>query len=576
MDFVIVGTGRCGSTLIHHILASHPSVYVADESFYHIHLLHKYGDSAAPTQDILEDVARVRFHTGESPLALQVQSLGIPFADFLEEIAETVGSDEATAVRVMTLIEEAMLRYTGKRVFGDKTPHYGCHLKELRQFWPRLKTVHMVRDGVECAMSMSKHGGFQACAAMGVDDYVPVAPFGSSLRIDSPPAGLEVYMRMWARLRERICAELNALPASDALEIYYEALRAEPPATIKQVAEFLALDCPADWVESARKIVRPPRNPKPAAPRGGELGSALEQLARVGAERDDLAKELAAALEQSARVSAERDDLAKELAATLEQSARVGAERDDLAKELAAALEQSARVGAERDDLAKELAAALEQSARMGAERDDLAKELAAALEQSARVGAERDDLAKELAAALKQSARVGAERDDLAKELAAAGDQFSSKLEEENRERRALANSLEEAIATLKHADDMIAYMADRFAKISSASAERRIRRAESMRSSPPELQAIRNSVYFDKEYYLRENADVVEAGSDPSLHYLLYGAREGRDPGPFFSTARYVARYPDVAAAGVNPLAHYETHGRGEKRSVLEHSRC
>jgi O-antigen biosynthesis protein len=53
-----------------------------------------------------------------------------------------------------------------------------------------------------------------------------------------------------------------------------------------------------------------------------------------------------------------------------------------------------------------------------------------------------------------------------------------------------------------------------------------------------------------------------------DAAFHYLVYGGREGRDPGPFFSTRAYLARYPDVAEAGLNALFHYETQGRRENR--------
>jgi hypothetical protein len=55
-----------------------------------------------------------------------------------------------------------------------------------------------------------------------------------------------------------------------------------------------------------------------------------------------------------------------------------------------------------------------------------------------------------------------------------------------------------------------------------------------------------------------------------DAALHYLVYGGREGRDPGPFFSTHEYLVRFPDVAASGVNALAHYEMYGRREMRKV------
>jgi hypothetical protein len=83
-------------------------------------------------------------------------------------------------------------------------------------------------------------------------------------------------------------------------------------------------------------------------------------------------------------------------------------------------------------------------------------------------------------------------------------------------------------------------------------------------------DLEAIRNSLFFNSAHYLEKNSDVRATGMDPAFHYLVYGGKEGRDPGPFFSTKAYLARYPDVAEADVNALLHYETHGRRENRMV------
>ena len=81
-------------------------------------------------------------------------------------------------------------------------------------------------------------------------------------------------------------------------------------------------------------------------------------------------------------------------------------------------------------------------------------------------------------------------------------------------------------------------------------------------------ELQTLRASTLFDPAWYLARYPDVGAGGMDPALHYLLHGAREGRDPGPDFSTVDYLLRYPDVAEAGFNPLVHYERYGRAEGR--------
>lgn len=70
-----------------------------------------------------------------------------------------------------------------------------------------------------------------------------------------------------------------------------------------------------------------------------------------------------------------------------------------------------------------------------------------------------------------------------------------------------------------------------------------------------------------FDPKYYLANNPDVAP-GVDPFLHFLRYGASEGRKPNPFFDTSYYLDQNPDVASASINPLIHYLEHGAREGR--------
>lgn len=75
--------------------------------------------------------------------------------------------------------------------------------------------------------------------------------------------------------------------------------------------------------------------------------------------------------------------------------------------------------------------------------------------------------------------------------------------------------------------------------------------------------------SEYFDVEWYLRTYKDVAENNINPAEHYLLFGAKEGRLPGPLFDGNWYLQQYPDVAKANINPLLHFITHGQQEGRS-------
>ena len=75
----------------------------------------------------------------------------------------------------------------------------------------------------------------------------------------------------------------------------------------------------------------------------------------------------------------------------------------------------------------------------------------------------------------------------------------------------------------------------------------------------------------YFDSAWYVAANADVREAGLNPLFHFISGGAAEGRSAGPDFDTAYYLAQNPEVASSGMNPLLHYIRHGRAEGRIAV-----
>lgn len=71
-------------------------------------------------------------------------------------------------------------------------------------------------------------------------------------------------------------------------------------------------------------------------------------------------------------------------------------------------------------------------------------------------------------------------------------------------------------------------------------------------------DMQAIHASGLFDVDYYLRTNPDVKKHGMDPLLHFVKHGAKEGRQPNPWFATRQYRTAYQRAGDAE-NPLLHY-----------------
>lgn len=80
--------------------------------------------------------------------------------------------------------------------------------------------------------------------------------------------------------------------------------------------------------------------------------------------------------------------------------------------------------------------------------------------------------------------------------------------------------------------------------------------------------IELIRESEFFDEAWYLDTYPDVREAKLDPVEHFLDFGWKEFRNPGPHFDTTYYLANNIDVAKSGLNPLLHFINHGAAEGR--------
>ena len=81
-------------------------------------------------------------------------------------------------------------------------------------------------------------------------------------------------------------------------------------------------------------------------------------------------------------------------------------------------------------------------------------------------------------------------------------------------------------------------------------------------------EMNLVARSGFFDAEWYLANNPDLVMSGGDPLRHFVMDGAYELRDPGPQFSSFRYHKAYPDVTGGAVPALMHFLRNGRAEGR--------
>lgn len=218
----------------------------------------------------------------------------------------------------------------------------------------------------------------------------------------------------------------------------------------------------------------------------------MAEKGRFVDENGRLNTELRKQIAETDRLAAERGRLASENARRADELERQIAEKDRLASEEDRLSKENAR---RADELGKQIA----EKDRLASEGDRLSKEKARLAKELAVHIAEKDRLADANERLAAEEARLRIEKDRLAAEtrsqeylLTLAGDCLAERQSPSEQSRQADEGGHRPA---------------------------RRSKGAEALSS-------------FDRDYYLRHNPDVAEAGIDPLVHYLVSGRREGRLP--------------------------------------------
>jgi Sulfotransferase family len=197
---VIVGVPRSGTTLLRMMIDAHPDIAIPPETGF----LPALADLDA-NEDASELAGRIitTFHTWPD--------FGLDAAELRQTLHRLSPITPADAAR--TFYKEYAARF-GKNRWGDKTPTYGASLDRIAYLLPEARFVHIIRDGRDVLVSVR----------------------GLWFR---PGDTVEACAQDWmTRL-----AHTRALGAhaSHYLEVRYEALVHDPPATLQEICRFLDL-----------------------------------------------------------------------------------------------------------------------------------------------------------------------------------------------------------------------------------------------------------------------------------------------------------------------------------------------
>jgi Sulfotransferase family len=218
----VVGCPRSGTTLLQRMLDAHPQLAVANDTHFIPRALEavqpgSLEDDDAKASSLPELVAWVRSY-------YRFARLGLDEASFAQAAASARSYRE-----FVSLLYGQLARKHGKELSGEKTPDYVRHLPLLHRLFPWARSVHIIRDGRDVALSIAEW----ACRGGRLK-----GPAKLPLWREEPVATCALWWSWQVKLGRR---SRFVLPTGMYHEVRYEALVDGPEAILRSVVAFLDL-----------------------------------------------------------------------------------------------------------------------------------------------------------------------------------------------------------------------------------------------------------------------------------------------------------------------------------------------
>lgn len=202
---IIVGSPRSGTTLLRLMLDAHPDLTIPPETGF---LVMRPESPRAGETDADAFARRLTSYPPDAP----------GWADFLlssDEFARRIGLlapfSPSGGFRVFYRMYAERF---GKPRWGDKTPMYGHHLREIEALLPEARFIHLIRDGRDAAVSLRRQWF-------------------------SPGSDMATQARFW---RDNVRnARREGAACRHYLEVHYEDLVRDPSAVLKRICTFIDL-----------------------------------------------------------------------------------------------------------------------------------------------------------------------------------------------------------------------------------------------------------------------------------------------------------------------------------------------
>ena len=239
--FFIVGTGRNGSQMLSKMLGYWPEVVVLPETHFLVTLFDKYGNNKITAIEFLAVVDDFYGSHGDKWVNVILRHANKEIENYKEGFV-SFAKNKAN-IKEMTINFYTYL-YGKNKIFGDKTPGYGSNLNILTKIWGDIKIIYLVRDGVDCALSMLQHPAFvlNINGKVRPEDTDRIMYKGQQLKFSKNKPKLEDSLFYWKNGVDAATKELAKIDPNNVLKVRYEDLIFNSRSELDRICKFLSLD----------------------------------------------------------------------------------------------------------------------------------------------------------------------------------------------------------------------------------------------------------------------------------------------------------------------------------------------
>lgn len=310
----VVGTGRCGSTLLSRMLSQNEQLLSVFEFFSGIDQFFRFRPGPVPSEELAQRLGQdhpmltmvlkrgyevpevvypfgapgMRFALGDPvpwSLAIALPRISLDPDSLFDEMIRGVRAQPAQplAAHYRALLD-GLARRLGKQCWIERSGSSVDTVGELVSLFPEAKFVHIHRDGRETALSMREYPVLRVAIQVmyGLLGEIEYSHEGLSALERRDPAAIdrlltarppiELFGRYWSELIQKGWPSVQRLGPECVLDVRFETMVAEPFVTLRRIHDFFDLPGGDDWIARGAALVRGmPRLRFPELPRDEQV-----------------------------------------------------------------------------------------------------------------------------------------------------------------------------------------------------------------------------------------------------------------------------------------------------------------